>query len=45
MYWVSYLWIMVNRGRIHDDPVIFALSDRVSFWTIVAMGVIAVLAL
>jgi hypothetical protein len=42
---VSYLWIMVNRGRIHDDPVIFALSDRVSFWTIVAMGVIAVLAL
>ena len=21
------------RGRIHDDPVIFALSDRVSRWT------------
>jgi hypothetical protein len=45
MYWVSYLWMMVNRGRIHEDPVIFALKDRRSLWTIAAMGVIAVLAL
>jgi len=33
LYWVSYLWMMANRGRIHNDPVIFALSDRVSQWT------------
>ncbi len=45
LYWVSYLWIAVNRGRIQDDPVIFALSDRRSLWTIAAMGVFAVLAL
>jgi len=45
MYWVSYLWMMVNRGRIHDDPVIFALSDRRSLWTVAAMALIAVLAL
>lgn len=45
MYWVSYLWMMVTRGRIHDDPVIFALSDRGSLWTIVAMGLLAALAL
>lgn len=45
MYWVSYLWMMVTRGRIHDDPVIFALSDRGSLWTIAAMGLLAALAL
>ena len=33
LYWVSYLWMMAIRGRIHNDPVIFALSDRVSRWT------------
>jgi 4-hydroxybenzoate polyprenyltransferase len=33
LYWVSYLWMMAIRGRIHNDPVIFALSDRVSQWT------------
>ena len=37
--------MMVNRGRIHDDPVIFALSDRRSLWTVAAMALIAVLAL
>lgn len=45
MYWVSYLWMMVTRGRIHDDPVIFALSDRGSLWTIATMGLLAALAL
>ena len=45
MYWVSYMWLMVNRGRIHGDPVIFALSDRGSLCTIAAMGLLAALAL
>ncbi|MGO9935918.1 MAG: UbiA family prenyltransferase [Steroidobacteraceae bacterium] len=45
MYWVSYLWIMANRGRIRNDPVIFALSDPVSLGTIAAMAALAVLAL
>jgi hypothetical protein len=45
MYWVSYMWLMVNRGRIHGDPVIFALSDRGSLCAIAAMGLLAALAL
>jgi 4-hydroxybenzoate polyprenyltransferase len=45
MYWVSYLWLMANRGRIHDDPVIFALSDRMSLWTMAVMALFAALAL
>ena len=27
LYWVSYLWMMAERGRIHEDPVVFALTD------------------
>ncbi len=45
LYWVSYLWMMAARGRIHDDPVIFALSDRTSLFTIAIAGLFALLAL
>jgi 4-hydroxybenzoate polyprenyltransferase/phosphoserine phosphatase len=30
LYWVSYLWLMADRGCIHDDPVAYALRDRTS---------------
>ncbi len=45
LYWVSYLWMMAGRGRIRDDPVMFALSDRGSLWTIAVMGLFALLAI
>jgi 4-hydroxybenzoate polyprenyltransferase len=45
LYWISYLWMMATRGRIVGDPVIFALSDRVSLWTIAGMASFAALAL
>lgn len=45
IYWVSYLWLMANRGRIHDDPVVFAFSDRISLWTMGLMAAFALLAL
>jgi 4-hydroxybenzoate polyprenyltransferase len=45
LYWVSYLWMAASRGRIVGDPVMFALSDRVSYWTIAGMGLLAALSL
>ena len=30
MYWMGRLLILANRGEVHDDPVVFALGDRVS---------------
>jgi len=37
--------MMATRGRIHDDPVIFALTDRGSLWTIAITGLFALLAI
>jgi 4-hydroxybenzoate polyprenyltransferase len=45
LYWISYLWMMATRARIVGDPVIFALSDRVSLWTLAGMGLFAALAI
>lgn len=30
LYWVSRAWSVAHRGKMHDDPVIFAVTDPVS---------------
>lgn len=30
LYWVSRVWIVSHRGDMHDDPIVFAATDRVS---------------
>ena len=30
LYWVSRVWLIAHRGAMHDDPVVFALTDGVS---------------
>ena len=30
LYWISRTWLIAHRGNMHDDPVVFALSDNVS---------------
>lgn len=39
VYWVSRVWLLARRGKMHDDPVVFALRDRVSY----LIGALAVL--
>lgn len=38
-YWISYMWLMTLRGRMHHDPVVFALTDRISQAVIVLLAV------
>jgi 4-hydroxybenzoate polyprenyltransferase len=44
LYWVSYLWLVAHRGQMHDDPLVFALSDRVSRIIIGLMTAVAIVA-
>lgn len=30
IFWISRIWVITHRGEMHDDPVVFALRDRVS---------------
>lgn len=30
LHWISRLWCKTHRGEMHDDPVVFALRDRLS---------------
>lgn len=45
LYWVSRAWIVAHRGDMHDDPVIFAATDRISQMVILLCGVITLSAI
>lgn len=31
LYWISRIWLIARRGSMHDDPVIFAARDKISY--------------
>jgi 4-hydroxybenzoate polyprenyltransferase len=31
LYWISRVWLIAHRGRMHEDPIVFALKDGVSY--------------
>ncbi len=43
LYWVSRVLMLAHRGEVHDDPVVFAVKDRVSLMIAALMGAIAIL--
>jgi len=30
LYWLGYLWLIAHRGKMHHDPLVFALRDHTS---------------
>jgi 4-hydroxybenzoate polyprenyltransferase len=44
LYWISRVWLLTFRGQMPDDPIVFALKDRLS-WLLVGLSfVIAICA-
>jgi 4-hydroxybenzoate polyprenyltransferase len=42
LYWIFRVWLRAHRGAMHDDPVVFALRDRVSRYLVVlGMAIVA----
>ncbi|MGH8321941.1 MAG: UbiA family prenyltransferase [Gammaproteobacteria bacterium] len=42
LYWISRIWIVTHRGEMHDDPVIYAVTDRISL-AVLLIGALAVI--
>jgi 4-hydroxybenzoate polyprenyltransferase/phosphoserine phosphatase len=42
--WLSRVWLLASRGELDEDPVIFAVTDRISLLIGLAVVVIAALA-
>lgn len=43
IYWLNRVWLLAARGEMHEDPVVFALTDRVSM--LVGFATICIVAL
>ena len=44
LYWISRIWVLVNRGEMDEDPVLFATRDRVTYLTALLSAAVLVLA-
>lgn len=44
LYWISRVWMAARRGKLTDDPVVFAMKDNVSRLTFALAGAIYLIA-
>ncbi|MCH8181080.1 MAG: UbiA family prenyltransferase [Proteobacteria bacterium] len=44
LYWISRIWMQTHRGNMHDDPLVYALKDRISLVTGAMAAVVLALA-
>jgi 4-hydroxybenzoate polyprenyltransferase len=43
MYWIGRIWLIAGRGELHQDPVVFATRDRISY-LVFGLGLLALMA-
>jgi len=41
LYWIGRVWIIAHRGQMNEDPVVFAVRDKISYLILlfIAVGV------
>lgn len=45
MYWITRLWFVAKRGKLSEDPIVFALKDGVSLLTGLLVFVVMLVAI
>lgn len=43
LYWISYIWLMAYEGKMHDDPIVYAIKDKTS-WIVGIICLICIIA-
>ena len=44
LYWLNRVWLLASRGELDEDPVIFAIRDRVSLALAAGVAILAIYA-
>jgi 4-hydroxybenzoate polyprenyltransferase len=42
LFWIHWMWMQAHRGNMHDDPVVFAVKDKVSLLAALLLGAMLV---
>lgn len=40
LYWTMRMWLLAHRGQMLDDPVLFAVKDRISYGVVAVVAVV-----
>ena len=40
LFWISRMWVITNRGGMTDDPIIFAIKDKSSYFIFLIIALI-----
>ena len=40
LFWISRIWLITSRGKMTDDPIVFALKDVTSYFIFLLVGLI-----
>lgn len=43
LFWISWVWMQAHRGKMHDDPLVFAVKDKSSMLAGLAFAIVLVL--
>ncbi len=44
LYWIGRIWMKTTRGEMNEDPIVFALKDKISYITAAFCAVVVFLA-
>lgn len=44
LFWQCRLWLFASRGYVHDDPIVYAAHDLVSWLTFAGVGIVTLAA-
>jgi len=44
LFWISRIWLFTARGKMTDDPIVFALKDVTSYFVFLFTGILIFLA-
>jgi hypothetical protein len=44
LYWTGRVWVLVGRGEMNEDPIVFAARDRVTWALAVATAAVLLVA-
>ncbi len=44
LFWITRIWMLAHRGKMHDDPIVFTVKDTVSYLIGLGIGIITIYA-
>lgn len=44
LYWFSRIWLITHRGWMDEDPIVFALKDKISYYILTLCALVIILA-